>query len=138
MQLLFQIEFTKRSAEEVVPQFVKEFRSDKEVDEFAGHLVAGVEKLQQVIDDRIKDCSEHWSLGRISRVDRSILRIAIFEILCCPDIPPKVSINEAIELSKKFSTEKSSAFINGILDKVAHAAASDQSTHVVTGGEKDS
>ncbi len=57
----------------------------------------------------------------MSPVDRNILRIAIFEILWCFDIPPKVSINEAIELGKKFSTEKSSPFINGILDKISHS-----------------
>ena len=80
-----------------------------------------MEAHEKAIDSILREYSEHWSLERMSRIDRTILRIAIFEILWCADIPPKVSINEAIELGKKFSTDKSALFINGILDKVTHS-----------------
>jgi len=62
--------------------------------------------------------ADNWKMERMSCVDRNILRIAVYEMLLCPDIPPKVSINEAIEVGKKFGTEESGAFINGILDSV--------------------
>ncbi len=120
LQILFLIDFSTLSAQETFPLFVKEFHKQRELDVFTRHLVEGVEKHRQEIDTLIRRISEHWSLKRISRVDRSILRMAIFEILWCPDIPSKVSINEAVELGKRYGTEKSSAFINGILDKVAH------------------
>ena len=70
------------------------------------------------MDARIKACSQNWDFLRIAVVDRNILRLAIYEMFFRPDIPPVVSINEAIELAKKFSTEESGAFVNGILDRV--------------------
>jgi len=62
--------------------------------------------------------SEHWQLGRMSIVDRNILRIALFEMLYCPEVPPKVSINEAIDIGKRFGSEDSGSFINGVLDHI--------------------
>jgi N utilization substance protein B len=120
LQILFLIDFSALSAREIFPPFVQEFRNQKELDDFTKELVEGVEKHREAIDKLIRQYSEHWSLKRISRVDRNILRLAIFELLWCLDIPPNVSINEAVELAKRFGTEKSSAFINGILDRVAH------------------
>ena len=69
-------------------------------------------------DRLLRDVTRNWDLDRMAVVDRNVLRMAIFELLHCPDIPPKVTINEAIELGKKFSTANSGAFINGILDRV--------------------
>ena len=120
LQILFSIDYSSVSAQEIFPLFVQSFRDNKELDAFTQHLVEGVEKHREAIDERIRRFSEHWSLKRISRVDGNILRIAIFEILWCPDIPANVSINEAVELGKRFGTEKTSAFINGILDRIAH------------------
>ena len=119
LQVLFIMDFSKLPASDTFLQFAEEFRDKKELDEFTKFLVEGVEEHKEAIDSLIRDHSEHWSLSRISRVDRSILRMAIFEILWCSDIPPKVSINEAIELGKRFGTEKSPSFINGILDRIA-------------------
>lgn len=121
LQILFQSDFTQQPSPEALSLFVHGFHAEKELDDFTKQLVEGVEAHRLEIDELIREGSEHWSLERISRVDRSILRIAIFEILWCPDVPPKVSINEAIELAKKYSTEKSSSFINGILDRIAHS-----------------
>jgi N utilization substance protein B len=120
LQILFFSDYSSLTAQEIFPLFVRSFRDNKELDAFTMYLVEGVEQHRESIDERIRQCSEHWSLHRISRVDGSILRIAIFEMLWCPDIPAKVSINEAVELAKRFGTEKSSGFINGILDRVAH------------------
>jgi N utilization substance protein B len=70
------------------------------------------------IDPLIEKHSRHWKLDRMSCVDRNIMRLAVFEILCCEDIPPKVSINESIDIAKKYGTEDSGAFINGIIDSI--------------------
>lgn len=91
-------------------------RFSRHVRPFARHLIIGAWEHRKEIDDLIARHSEHWSLGRISCVDKSILRMAIFEMLYCDDIPPKVSINEAVDLGKIYGAENSGAFINGILD----------------------
>jgi N utilization substance protein B len=85
---------------------------------FFSHLVRGVCDHLIEIDRIIRRHSENWRLERMSRVDRNILRLAVFEISYCPDIPPRVAINEAIELGKYFGSEESGAFINGILDSI--------------------
>ena len=69
-------------------------------------------------DELIVAATIRWQFSRLSPVDKSILRLAVYQLTCCPDIPPKVVINEAIELAKKFSTEKSGPFVNGVLDAV--------------------
>jgi N utilization substance protein B len=81
-------------------------------------LVNGVLAAQPQIDVLIEKYSKNWKIQRMSRVDRNVMRIAVFEMLFCPDIPPKVSINEAIDVAKKFGTEESGAFINGIVDRI--------------------
>jgi len=121
LQILYQIGFTKQPSEDVAPLFFSHFSSGKKTDAFTIHLVQGVEAHEEAIDSILRQYAEHWSLERMARIDRAILRIAIFEIIWCDDIPPNVSINEAIELGKKFSTDKSALFINGVLDKVAHS-----------------
>jgi len=87
-----------------------------EVLPFTQQLVSGAWQHRGEIDDLIARYSQHWSLGRIAGVERCILRMAVFELLFCDDIPPKVTINEAIELGKRYGAENSGAFINGILD----------------------
>lgn len=121
LQILYQIELTNQPATDVLPLFFSHLCSHKNVGDFTNRLVQGVGQYRKEIDWLLKKYSEHWALERISPVDRNILRIGIFEILWCQDIPPKVSINEAIELGKKFGTEKSATFINGILDKISHS-----------------
>ena len=128
LQILFFSDYSSLSAQEIFPLFVQSFRDNKELDAFARHLVEGVEEHREAINERICRYSEHWSLKRISRVDGNILRIAIFEMLWCPDVPDKVSINEAVELGKRFGTEKSSAFINGILDRITHEKPAAEAT----------
>jgi transcription antitermination protein NusB len=93
--------------------------------DFAEELVKGVAANREAIDGRIEAQSKNWTIARISRVDLNILRIAIYELLFRSDIPKNVTINEAIEVAKKFGTEESPAFVNGILDEVA-ASLSDK------------
>jgi len=83
-----------------------------------------VADYQGLIDPLIEENSENWTLKRMAVVDRNILRLAVFELLYCPDIPFKATLNEAVELAKKFGSEDSSAFINGILDKIHSLAPS--------------
>jgi N utilization substance protein B len=91
---------------------------DGDTQTFAGALVRGTKKNQAAIDELIAKSAEHWNLERMSVVDRNILRLSIFELLWLPSVPPKVAINEAIEIAKKFSTQESSRFINGVLDRI--------------------
>ncbi len=91
---------------------------DPEARAFAETLVRGTTLHRQKIDELITQYAEHWDLERMAVVDRNILRAGIFELLWTTDVPPKVAINEAIEVAKKFGTEDSSRFINGILDRI--------------------
>jgi N utilization substance protein B len=86
--------------------------------EFAVQLVQGVIRNQAEIDDRITRYTANYELKRISAVDRNILRLAIYEMWYAPDVPPVVAINEAIDIAKKYGTEESSRFVNGVLDRV--------------------
>ena len=85
---------------------------------FAEPLIRGTLEHQAELDERIKQYAKNWDLHRMAVVDRNILRLAIYEMLYRDDIPPVVSINEAVDIAKKFSTEDSGKFVNGILDKV--------------------
>jgi len=85
---------------------------------FATELIHGYLANRAVVDENIQKYTEHWELHRIAAVDRNILRLAIYEMLCRDDIPPVVSINEAVDIAKKFSTQESGAFVNGILDRL--------------------
>ena len=85
---------------------------------FAEALVRGTKVNQAKIDQTIVQCTEHWDLDRMAVVDRNILRLAVYELLWSPEVPPKVAINEAIEIAKKFGTKESGRFINGVLDRI--------------------
>ncbi len=98
--------------------FLEQSTKDREIQEFALRLITGTIDTQKEVDEKLAAIAHNWDIHRMAVVDRNILRMAIFELLYCDDIPPKVTINEAIELGKRFSTMNSGAFINGILDKV--------------------
>ena len=85
----------------------------------ACRILAGVLEHRSRIDEAIQEHAEHWSVSRMNLIDRNILRIAAYELLLCEDIPMKVSINEAIELSKIYGTRETKRFLNGILDRIA-------------------
>ncbi len=88
------------------------------VQKFATELVTGVLGHQAVIDEQIKKFLKNYEMNRVAAVDRNVLRVAVYEMLFCPDIPPVISINEAIEVAKKFGAEQSGHFVNGVLDRI--------------------
>ncbi len=121
IQILYEIELTGSGVQEATAAFRSSFKIPETAYEFCLRLVSGVEVHRRQIDALLNSYSENWRLDRMSRVDRNILRMAVFELLYCEDIPPKVTINEAVELGKKFGTEDSGPFINGILDAIYNA-----------------
>lgn len=114
------------SPADALPLYYGQFDAPEDVRPFAEHLVLGVCSHREEIDRKIASASQHWRLERMPVVDRNVLRIAVFEMIYCADIPPKVSINEAIDLAKMYGSGDSGAFINGILDKVRPQAPSEQ------------
>ncbi len=96
---------------------------DEQAGHFATRLIEGVITHRDELDAAIDAAAHNWALERMSVIDRTVLRLALFELHHCPDIPEKVSLNEAIELAKRFSTKRSSAFVNGILDRVRAESA---------------
>ncbi len=126
-QILFQLDFDSDNVADKLEQFWQTHNCRNrrglvppQVKLFAESLVCGTMKQLDQIDERIGQQSHNWCLERIAKVDKNIMRVAIYEILYCDDIPPKVSINEALDIAKKYSTTESAGFINGILDKIAH------------------
>jgi N utilization substance protein B len=121
MQALFYIDMNQNDANASLERFCVNFNPSKKARPFFLKLVNGVIQEKSEIDSIIEKFSDNWKISRMSCVDRNIIRIAVYELLYCQDIPPKVSINEAIDVGKKFGTEVSGAFINGILDSVQTA-----------------
>jgi N utilization substance protein B len=123
LQILFQVDFTKK---EINNKDIEEFWSDKKerknVKEFTEDIVRGTLNRLDEIDAVIEKVAENWLLKRMAAVDRNILRFAAYEIIYKKDIPYAVTINEAIEIAKKFSSTESAPFINGILDRLAKEA----------------
>ena len=119
LQLLFQLDMSGGDPEAVMALYWEAEAADPDIVSFARTLVAAVREHQERIDELITQASINWKLGRMSFVDRNVLRLGVAEFLACDDIPPMVSINEGIELGKKFGTTESGAFINGILDRIA-------------------
>ena len=91
---------------------------DPDAKEFARRLILGTRRHRDEIDALLKSVARNWDLRRMAAVDRNVLRMSAYEMLWCRDVPPKVAINEAIELGKRYSTANSGAFINGILDRI--------------------
>ncbi len=119
IQFLYQVDTHKpTNVEESLAEFWKQNDVSKNVREFANDLLRGaLEKLPEV-DAKIRTLADNWDFERLAAVDRNILRLAVYEMLFRPEIPPVVSINEAIEIAKKFSTSESGKFVNGLLDQV--------------------
>jgi N utilization substance protein B len=116
LQVLYSLNFVNIDTQDALDLFWGNFVAPKAAKEFAAFLVQGTCEHKEELDKLIAGCSDNWSLGRMSRVDINILRLAVFELLYCDDIPPKVTLNEAVDLGKTFGSENSGSFINGILD----------------------
>ena len=122
LQFLYQVEFAGERREEEVASFWQHFHKGSKTPAYLLQLVAGVTAHLQELDALITRYSEHWRLERMAAVDRNLLRLAAYELLYQPQVPSKVVINEAVELAKRFGTEASGAFVNGILDSIRVAA----------------
>jgi N utilization substance protein B len=122
LQVLYQLDITKQEATKTLTQFQENYLPNGRRDGFVERLVLGVQEHRKEIDQLIKKYSEHWRLDRMTLIDRNILRMATFELLYCEEIPPKVTLNEAIDLGKRFGSEDSGSFINGILDRIQNEA----------------
>jgi len=118
LSLLYQIEITKSDFHQTLRNYLENYPQKQEVIDFASLLVEGVVKNFSSINSLIKKHAKNWEITRMAVVDRNILRIGCFELLFLKDIPPKVAINEAIELAKRFGDINSPRFVNGILDKI--------------------
>jgi N utilization substance protein B len=119
LQFLYQLD--QHGAEDPAPhgdEFWARHPVDADTQSFADALVRGSKQQQGKIDQLLAQYTEHWDLDRMAVVDRNILRMAVYELLWAPDVPPKAVINEAIEIAKKFGTTESSRFINGVLDRI--------------------
>lgn len=115
---LYQIDINKDYSSIDFESFYSYHNIDAQIKEFSCKIVKGVIENLYNIDEIITDYAKNWAIKRMAVIDRNILRMAIFELVFMKNIPSKVSINEAIELAKKYGNENSSKFINGILDKV--------------------
>jgi len=121
LQVLYQIDITRDSAQAALDNFWQAQRQEdisREQQEFSSSLVKGVADNLDCLDQKIAQYAANWQLKRMAVVDRNILRLSGYELLFRPDIPPKVSINEAVELAKKYSGPEAGKFVNAILDKI--------------------
>jgi N utilization substance protein B len=118
LQVLFQQDINRNNWEDGLNLFWELTPADPNIIEFTNLLVRGTMEHLEEIDTLIKKYTQHWDINRMAVVDRNLLRCSIYELLYFKGIPPKVTINEAIELAKTFGTKDSGRFINGILDRI--------------------
>ena len=136
LQVLYELDVQMIGLGEAIELFWANFEASEEARKFSSLLIEGAWNNREQIDSLISDSSENWTIARMSRVDKSILRMAVYELLFCRDIPPKVTLNEAIDLGKVYGSENSGAFINGILDALYGKLRNkdeNQDNHSVTG-----
>lgn len=121
LQILYQLDLNQTLSPQAGMRFFQEhFTGDNDpaLDPFTQRLVVGVTENLKAVDEAIRGAAENWRPERMASVDRNILRLGVYEILWCDDVPATVTINEMIELAKAFGSDTSAAFTNGILDKV--------------------
>jgi len=118
MQALYQLDIQGQNALASMETFFRENTTDNSVLKLALNWTNGTWENLEKCDELITSAAIKWQLSRLSQVDKSILRLSVYQLRFCPDIPPKVVLNEAIELAKKFSSDQSPAFVNGVLDAI--------------------
>jgi len=118
LQALYQWELRSDLTLDLLAQFCQRQGSDGVVSQFALDIVRGVIEHADDLDKRIAEVAEHWALHRMAVIDRVVLRMGVYQLMYRRDIPPKVAINESINLAKRYSLENSGQFVNGILDRV--------------------
>jgi len=130
LQVLYQMDLAEVAADVAIRLFWENLAAgpsagggepaeDDEMRGFADGIVRGCEKERAAIDETIRGVSQHWRLERMTRVDRNILRLGVYELMHLADVPRRVTINEAVELAKRYGTESSPGFVNGVLDRIA-------------------
>jgi transcription antitermination protein NusB len=119
LQMLFALDATDADVEDVIRDYWRETPGDAEGRAFADALVRGVIQALNSIDSLIVAASANWRVERMTRVDRNVLRVGAYELSQCLEVPRPVAIDEAVELAKRFGTEESSGFVNGVLDRIA-------------------
>jgi N utilization substance protein B len=125
MQALCQLDVQGADAVGMLHGFFREYADDDMVLELATKWTHGTWEMLQTCDDLISQAAVRWKLSRLSHVDRAILRMSVYQLRYCEDVPHKVVINEAIEIAKKYSTEQSPRFVNGVLDAVLKSFQAD-------------
>jgi N utilization substance protein B len=125
IDVLYQADVTRRDPRVVLAEWTA---ADRPVDAFAERLVEGVAEHRDEIDELIGANAEHWTLERMATLDRTILRLAVFELLHGDDTPPGVAISEAVAIAKELSTEESGRFVNGVLGRIARSRDGDVPT----------
>jgi len=118
LKFLYQLEFNEEGFKDQMASFEDRLSCQEEVKDFMQELVSKVVGHRKEIDFTLQKYSEHWTLDRMTVIDRNILRLGVCELMYSQTIPPKVAINEAVEIAKKYGSEESPDFINGILDKI--------------------
>jgi N utilization substance protein B len=119
LQMLFALDAAGTPPVQIMKDFWREFPGDAEGRAYADAIVLGVVSDREGVDERITRASENWRLSRMTRVDRNVLRLATWELVHQPSTPRAVILDEAVELAKRFGSEDSGAFVNGVLGRVA-------------------
>lgn len=118
VQFLFGLDFTAYDWEAAIDPFWESNPSQPSVHEYAERLIRGVMEDLPALDARIAAAVENWNPVRVGRIERNVLRVALLEMLSFPDVPPRVAINEAVEVARRFGAEEASRFVNGVLDRL--------------------
>jgi N utilization substance protein B len=119
LQMLYAIDATGSDVDRAIADFWRELPGDAEGRAYADELVRGVRRDLTQLDERIRAASQNWRIERMARIDRNALRLGAFELLTRDDVPRAVILDEAVELAKRFGSEESSKFVNGVLDRIA-------------------
>ncbi|MFC2170134.1 transcription antitermination factor NusB [Acidobacteriota bacterium] len=119
LQILFSLEFDDSPFDKILDQYWENKKASKEIENYCRVLVKGVISHEKQINNLIQSVSEHWRISRMAVIDRNVLRIAVFELLYEENLAPAIVINEALEIAKKYSSEESATFVNGILDAIS-------------------
>jgi N utilization substance protein B len=125
LKILYSLELSDNTHEDYLSDLVDKEELPREIRDYTRLLVVTCMAEKNILDEVIARASEHWSLGRMNFIDRNVLRLATCELLNIEGIPPKVAINEAVDIAKLYGTESSGAFVNGILDRIAKDRATE-------------
>lgn len=118
LRMLYQVETNGEDPERALTKYCSLFPYQQDIVDYTRLLLGGIAQNKDRIDEYIRKACEHWRIDRIAYVDKSVLRIGVFEMIFSGDVPPKVAIDEAIEMVKKYGSDESREFVNGVLDRI--------------------